>query len=109
MRGSNPPGRTPALRGRRSGSSWTVPLEAREEIHNAGARPMRRVLMTGAAGGIGRRLRLLLRGLYPELRLSDRAAIGGLAAGESFVAADLADLAAVEQAVAGVEGIIHLG
>ena len=70
---------------------------------------MRRVLMTGAAGGIGRRLRQLLRGVYPELRLSDRAAIGELAQGESFIGADLADLAAVEKAVAGVEGIIHLG
>ena len=32
---------------------------------------MKRVLMTGAAGGIGTMLTPLLRGLYPELRLSD--------------------------------------
>jgi uronate dehydrogenase len=70
---------------------------------------MQRILMTGAAGGVGRRLRPLLRGAYPELRLSDRAAIADLAAGESFHAADLADLAALEKAAEGCEGIIHLG
>jgi uronate dehydrogenase len=68
-----------------------------------------RVLMTGAAGGIGRRLRPMLRGVYPALRLSDKVAPDDLAPGEEFVAADLGDLAAVEAAVAGVDGIIHLG
>lgn len=70
---------------------------------------MERVLVTGAAGGIGRRLRRLLGGVYPALRLSDRAEIGDLAPGESFVAADLGDLAQVERAVAGVDGVVHLG
>lgn len=70
---------------------------------------MQRVLITGAAGGIGRRLRVLLRGVYPALRLSDRAPVAELAPGEEFVAADLGDLAAVEKAVAGVDGIVHLG
>src|SRR5689334_9478369 len=70
---------------------------------------MKRVLITGAAGGIGRRLRSLLRGVYPELRLSDRTPVGDLASGETFVAADLDDPVAVEKAVAGVEGIVHLG
>jgi uronate dehydrogenase len=70
---------------------------------------MERVLITGAAGGIGRSLRLLLRGVYPAIRVSDRAPIADLAPGETDVAADLADLAAVEKAVAGVEGVIHLG
>ncbi len=32
---------------------------------------MKRVLMTGAAGGIGTMLTPMLRGIYPELRLSD--------------------------------------
>ena len=32
---------------------------------------MKRVLLTGAAGDIGRRLRTLLQPIYPELRLSD--------------------------------------
>jgi uronate dehydrogenase len=70
---------------------------------------MKRVLITGAAGGIGRRLRRLLAGVYPALRLSDRAAIADLAPGEEFIAAELDDLAAVEKAVAEVDGIVHLG
>jgi uronate dehydrogenase len=70
---------------------------------------MQRVLITGAAGGIGRRLRALLRGVYPAIRVSDRAPVGALLPGETESVADLADLAAVEKAVAGVEGIIHLG
>jgi len=32
---------------------------------------MQRVLVTGAAGGIGSRLRKLLKGIYPEIRWSD--------------------------------------
>ena len=43
---------------------------------------MNRVLITGAAGGIGKGLRQLLKGIYPELRLSDRVAPNDLAEGE---------------------------
>jgi uronate dehydrogenase len=70
---------------------------------------METVLITGAAGDIGRRLRALLKGVYPRLRLSDVKTPGDLAADEVFVKADLADLQQVEQAVAGVDGIVHLG
>jgi uronate dehydrogenase len=70
---------------------------------------MQRVLMTGASGGIGTRLRRLLPALYPGLRLSDIATPKDLRPEEEFVAADLADLAQVERAVEGVEGVIHLG
>ena len=41
-----------------------------------------RVLMTGAAGGIGRRLRPMLRGVYPALRLSDKVAPDDLCIGQ---------------------------
>ena len=70
---------------------------------------MQTVLITGASGGIGTRLRRLLKGVYRNLRLSDLAPPADLAAQESFVRADLADLAEVERAVAGVDGIVHLG
>src|SRR3984957_20976389 len=70
---------------------------------------MQSVLMTGAAGGLGPRMRSLLEGVYPRLRLSALEAPADLKSDEEFVAADLADMAAVEKAVAGVEGIIHLG
>ena len=69
---------------------------------------MKRVLITGAAGGIGRRIRPLLRGVYPTVRLSDVVDVEP-EAGEEFVEADLADLAAVERLCAGVDGVIHLG
>jgi uronate dehydrogenase len=69
---------------------------------------MKRVLLTGAAGDVGRRLRKLLGSVY-ELRLSDIKTPADLRADERFVPADLADLAQVEAAVDGVEGIIHLG
>jgi uronate dehydrogenase len=70
---------------------------------------VQRVLMTGAAGGIGTRLRSLLKGVYPELRLSDLKRPPDLGADEAFIAADLARMKEVEAAVAGVDGIIHLG
>lgn len=70
---------------------------------------MQRVLITGAAGGIGRRLRADMRGLYPVVRLSDRAALDAAGAGEEVMPADLADLAACEAICAGVDGIVHLG
>ncbi len=70
---------------------------------------MQTVLVTGAAGGIGTRLRQLLKGVYPNLRLSDVKRPADLAADETFVEADLASMPAVETAVAGVDGIVHLG
>ncbi|MGP1395785.1 MAG: NAD-dependent epimerase/dehydratase family protein [Inquilinaceae bacterium] len=70
---------------------------------------MARILITGAAGGIGSRLRPLLADGYAERRLSDRVPITDLAPGESFAAADLMDLAQVEAACEGVDGIVHLG
>jgi mono/diheme cytochrome c family protein len=51
---------------------------------------MQTVLVTGAAGGIGTRLRQLIKGVYPNIRLSDLKQPGDLAADETFVAADLA-------------------
>lgn len=70
---------------------------------------MQRVLITGAAGGIGTHLRKLMKPLYPELILSDIDEPKGLGADETFVAANLNDLAAVEALCEGVDGIVHLG
>ena len=70
---------------------------------------MRTGLITGAAGGIGTRLRKLLKPVYPDLRLSDMVTPKDLAPGEKFTKADLADLAQCEAMCAGVEGIVHLG
>ena len=70
---------------------------------------MERVLITGAAGGIGQRLRADLAGVYPLLRLSDRVAPAPAGPGEELVVADLADLTACEAMCAGIDGIVHLG
>ena len=70
---------------------------------------MHRVLITGASGGIGHRLRADMQGLYPVLRLCDREAPVPARPGEEVVAADLADFAACEAACAGTDGIVHLG
>jgi uronate dehydrogenase len=70
---------------------------------------MNNILVTGAAGGIGTRLRTLLRGVYPSILWSDIRTPDDLAEGENFVAADLSDLSAVERITAGIDGIVHLG
>src|SRR5260221_3175538 len=69
---------------------------------------MQKILITGAAGDVGGRLTALLKDSY-RLRLSDIKTPAGLAADDDFVPAELADKAAVERAVAGVDGIVHLG
>ena len=69
---------------------------------------MQKILITGAAGDVGARLTELLRDTY-RLRLSDIKIPAALRADADFVAADLADRAAVERAAAGVDGIVHLG
>lgn len=70
---------------------------------------MHKVLLTGASGGIGTRLRTLLKPIYPELVLSDLKAPEDLRTDEKFIAADLSDIGEVEAAVAGIDGIVHLG
>jgi uronate dehydrogenase len=70
---------------------------------------MNNVLLTGAAGDVGSRLRKLLKGVYPALRVSDIRRPADLRADEDFVQGDLGDYAAVEKMVAGIDGIIHLG
>jgi len=70
---------------------------------------MRNILVTGAAGQIGSRLRKLLKGVYPRIRWSDMRTPADLTADEEFVAADLSDYAQVERIVAGMDGIAHFG
>jgi uronate dehydrogenase len=70
---------------------------------------MQTVLVTGAAGGIGSRLRKLLDGIYPRIVWSDIRKPDDLASHHTFVQADLADLAQVEKIADGVDGIVHLG
>ncbi|XUY27878.1 NAD-dependent epimerase/dehydratase family protein [Agrobacterium sp. rho-8.1] len=70
---------------------------------------LKKLLLTGAAGGVGKVIRPLLTGLAENVVLSDMVEITDLATHESFVKCDLSNRAEVDQAVAGVDGIIHLG
>lgn len=68
-----------------------------------------KLLLTGAAGGLGQALRGRLKANCSVLRLSDRVDFGAAGAGEEVVLADLADAAAVDAMVQGVQAIVHLG
>jgi uronate dehydrogenase len=70
---------------------------------------MPRILMTGAAGGIGTSLRKLLPEVYPDLLLSDLKPPADLGAHEKFKPAELSDPAQVEALCDGVDGILHFG
>jgi uronate dehydrogenase len=70
---------------------------------------MKRVLITGAAGEIGTRLRVLLKPIYPQLVTSDVRRPADLRAAETFAQVDLADAAAVDELCRGIDGIVHLG
>ncbi|MEX0759443.1 MAG: NAD(P)-dependent oxidoreductase [Tistlia sp.] len=70
---------------------------------------MNRLLITGAAGSLGRLLRERLAGYASVLRLSDIADLGQAGPGEELVPCDLAEAAAVDSLVEGCDGIVHLG
>lgn len=70
---------------------------------------MKRILITGAAGAIGRTLRVGLRGQYPLLRLSDVRGMESAEAGEELNTADLGNYAAVKTAMSGIDCVVHLG
>lgn len=70
---------------------------------------MTRILLTGAAGMLGKVLRENLRGWQDSLRVSDIADLGEARPGEEIVQCDLSDLSAVIDLVAGCDMIIHLG
>ncbi|WP_118138164.1 NAD(P)-dependent oxidoreductase [Oceanicella sp. SM1341] len=69
---------------------------------------MTRILITGAAGGVGAMLREALQG-YAPLRLSDLSEMAPAREGEEIVRCDLADRAAVDALVEGCSYIVHLG
>lgn len=69
---------------------------------------MQRILITGAAGQIGRALRSGLHGAYPLLRLLDVSPLGDAAAGEEVLHGDIRDAAAMEKATAGIDCVVHL-
>ncbi|MDQ0322598.1 uronate dehydrogenase [Pararhizobium capsulatum DSM 1112] len=70
---------------------------------------MKRLLITGAAGGLGRAMRPRLGKLAEIVRVSDIADLGAAAAHEEVVQCDLGDANAVDRLVEGCDAILHLG
>ncbi|WPB56521.1 NAD(P)-dependent oxidoreductase [Xylophilus sp. GOD-11R] len=71
---------------------------------------MQRLLLTGAAGGLGRVLRERLVPMAATLRVSDIAPLGApRGPHEEVMPCDLADKAAVHRLVEGCDAIVHLG
>jgi uronate dehydrogenase len=68
----------------------------------------RRLLLTGAAGEIGRVLRPALRGTAEKLRWHDRLPIADAASGEEIMRGDLTEPGAAEAATEGVDCVVHL-
>ncbi|MDF2642663.1 MAG: NAD-dependent epimerase/dehydratase [Pseudomonas sp.] len=71
--------------------------------------PFNRLLLTGAAGGLGKVLRKTLKPYANTLRLSDIAEMEPAESGEEVQVCDLSDKAAVHQLVEGVDAILHFG
>lgn len=72
-------------------------------------KPFHRLLLTGAAGGLGVQLRERLPAQTDILRLSDVADLGAARAGEEIHHAALEDRDAVLALLADVDAVIHLG
>lgn len=68
-----------------------------------------RLLLTGAAGGLGRVLRPRLRERCKLLRVSDIAPMDAAMPGEEVVQAALEDAGAVRALLAGIDAVVHLG
>jgi len=70
---------------------------------------LKRLLITGASGQLGKLARTRLAHLADTIRLSDITDPGPATANEEVVVCDLGDPAAVSRLVQGCDGIIHLG
>ncbi|WP_018238413.1 NAD(P)-dependent oxidoreductase [Ensifer sp. BR816] len=70
---------------------------------------IKRLLVTGAGGGLGRYVRERLKGPAEILRLSDVADLSPAGPGEEVMRCDLADRTAVDELVRDCDMILHLG
>jgi uronate dehydrogenase len=68
-----------------------------------------RLLLSGAAGGLGKELRSRLKPFCDVLRLSDIAELGEAQAFEEIVRCDLADKAGVNALLQGCDAVVHMG
>jgi len=68
----------------------------------------RRVLLLGAAGGIGSALRAGLAGHYRLMRLADIAPLSSAGEGEECVRGDLLDMGSLVAAMRGIDCVVHM-
>jgi len=68
-----------------------------------------RLLITGAAGNLGKEARNHFHGKFPHVRLSDRTPMDAAREGEEIVQCDLTERDTVEKMLEGVDAVIHLG
>ena len=68
-----------------------------------------RLLITGAAGNLGRELRKGLAPLATTLRLTDKGDMGEAAAHEEIMPCELGDFDAVMKVVEGCDTVVHFG
>jgi uronate dehydrogenase len=68
-----------------------------------------RILLTGAAGGLGVELRQRLKPYCNILRVSDISPLGAAATQEEVVPCDLADKSAVIELLRDVDAVVHMG
>ena len=68
-----------------------------------------KILVTGAAGALGRQVRARLAGKYAFMRLSDVAPMEPAGPGEETIVANLSDAEATARICEGIDGIVHLG
>ena len=68
-----------------------------------------RLLITGAAGNLGRELRTGLAPLAGSLRLTDRAEMAPAGPNEEVIQAELGDFDAMMKIVEGCDGVVHFG
>lgn len=70
---------------------------------------LKKLLITGANGNLGKVCRARLGHLAETLRISARDGLGAAGPNEEIVYCDLGDKAAVEALVEGCDGIVHMG
>jgi uronate dehydrogenase len=73
------------------------------------SKPFKRLLLTGAAGGLGKILRERIKPWADTVVLSDIGDMGEAKEGEEIIRCDLADKEAVLKMMEGVEAILHFG
>ena len=78
-------------------------------IQSSPAKPFKRLLLTGAGGGLGTVLRERIKPWTEIVRLSDVADLGPAREGEEIMQCDLADKPAMLRLLEGVDAVLHFG